>query len=60
MKYIVVCVQGDEPLLYPSMIKKVVDILFKKKVSSSVLAMEIIVKKQFYDKNILKIVNNRH
>ena len=28
---IVVCVQGDEPLLYPSMIKKVVDILFKKK-----------------------------
>lgn len=57
---IVVCVQGDEPLLYPSMIKKVVDILFKKKVNSSVLAMEIISKKQFYDKNIVKIVNNIH
>ena len=42
------------------MIKKVVDILFKKKVSSSVLAMEIISKKQFYDKNIVKIVNNIH
>ncbi len=55
---IVVCVQGDEPLLYPNMIKKVVDIILKKKVNSSVLAMEIIDKKQFYDKNIVKIVNN--
>ena len=57
-KDIVVCVQGDEPLLYPVMIKKVVDILFKKNVNSSVLAMQIISKKQFYDKNIVKIINN--
>ena len=55
---IVVCVQGDEPLLYPNMIKKVVDVIIKKKVNSSVLAMEIINKDQFNDKNIVKIVNN--
>ena len=45
-------------MLYPVMIKKVVDPLFKKNINSTVLAMEIISKKQFYDKNIVKIVNN--
>ena len=57
-KDIVVCVQGDEPLLHPLMIKKVVDVLLRKNINSSVLAMEIINKKQFYDKNIVKIVNS--
>lgn len=56
---LVVCVQGDEPLLTPDMIKKTIDVVFKKKKArGSVLAMDIIHSEQFYDKNIVKIIHN--
>ena len=56
---IVVCVQGDEPLLTPKMIKKTIEAIFlKKNALSSVLAMDIISKKQFNDKNIVKIIHD--
>jgi len=56
---IIVCVQGDEPLLYPKMIKAVVDPLIKnKKISSTVLAMDIIHYSQFINPDIVKIVHD--
>ena len=55
---IVVCVQGDEPMITPKMIQKVIEpIKKKKKVKATVLAMRIINKKQFYNKNIVKIIH---
>jgi len=57
---IVVCVQGDEPMLGPKMIEKVIKPFGKnKKIKATVLAMSIINKKQFNDKNIIKIVHNK-
>ena len=56
---IVVCVQGDEPLLTSHMIQKTIEpILLKKNVLGAALAMDIIHKEQFYDKNTVKIVHN--
>ena len=56
---IVVCVQGDEPLLYPRMIEAVVNPLLKnKKISSTVLAMDIIHESQFTNSDIVKIVHD--
>ncbi len=55
---IVVCVQGDEPMITPKMIQKVIEpIKKKKKLKATVLAMRIINKKQFYNKNIVKIIH---
>ena len=57
---IIVCVQGDEPMLRPDMIKTVLkEIKKNKKARSIVLGMSIINKKQFHDPNIVKIINNR-
>jgi 3-deoxy-manno-octulosonate cytidylyltransferase (CMP-KDO synthetase) len=56
---IIVCVQGDEPLLHPKMIESVVDPLLKnKKILSTVLAMDIIHYSQFINPNIVKIVHD--
>lgn len=56
---IVVCVQGDEPMLAPKMIMKtILSIYQNKKALCSVLAMDIIHEKQFYDKNIVKIIHD--
>lgn len=56
---IVVCVQGDEPLLTSKMIKKTIEpIILKKNALGSVLAMDIIHKKQFQDVNIVKIIHD--
>ncbi len=56
---LVVCVQGDEPMLHPSMIKNVIKPFYKnKKVKGTVLAMDIENKKQFFNKNIVKIVHD--
>lgn len=58
-KDIIVCVQGDEPMVTPNMIKKVIDPIRKnKKIKATVLAMKIIHKKQFYNKDIVKIVHD--
>ena len=55
----VVCIQGDEPMLKPKMIKTVVDKLkINKKVKASILVMDIINKDQYLSPNIVKVVNN--
>ena len=55
----VVCIQGDEPMLIPKMIKTVVDKLkINKKVKASILVMDIIKKDQYLSPNIVKVVNN--
>ena len=46
---IVICVQGDEPMLYPDMIRNSLKPFSKsKKVNCTVLAMDIVNKNQFY------------
>jgi 3-deoxy-manno-octulosonate cytidylyltransferase (CMP-KDO synthetase) len=57
---IVVCVQGDEPMLYPKMISDVLKPFFinKKKVNCTVLAMDIIYKNEFLNPNVVKIVHD--
>ena len=58
---IIVCVQGDEPMLRPDMIKTVVrEIKKNKKAGSIVLGMFINDRKQFYDPNIEKIIHNNN
>lgn len=57
---IIVCVQGDEPMLRPDMIRKVVkEMKRNKKAGSIVLGMIINNKKQFKDPNIVKIIHNQ-
>ena len=56
---LVVCVQGDEPMLHPKMIEAVINPLLKnKKISSTVLAMHIIHYSQFINPNIIKIIHD--
>lgn len=56
---IVVCVQGDEPMLYPDMIDAVSrPLLENKDVNCTVLAMEIIDDAEFRNKDVVKIVHN--
>lgn len=56
---IVVCVQGDEPMLHPDMIAASIDPLLKDhQAPCTVLAMEISDKKQFLNPDTVKIVHN--
>ena len=56
---LVVCVQGDEPMLHPKMIEAVVSPLIRsKKISGTVLAMKIIHSSQFFNPDIVKIVHD--
>ena len=56
---IVICVQGDEPMLYPDMIRNSLKPFSKsKKVNCTVLAMDIVNKDQFLDPNVVKIVHD--
>ncbi len=56
---LVICIQGDEPMLHPNMIKAVVEFLKKnEKAGMTILGMEIINYSQFINPNIVKIVNN--
>ena len=56
---LIVCIQGDEPMLHPNMIKAVVDSLKKnKKAGMTILGMNIISNSQFENPNIVKIVNS--
>lgn len=56
---IIVCVQGDEPMLHHSMIKNVLKpIIDKKEVHCTVLAMDIIDENQFKNPNIVKIIHD--
>ena len=56
---IVVCVQGDEPMLYPDMIDAAVKPLLEDgEVNGTVLAMDIVDEKVFRHKDTVKIVHN--
>ena len=56
---IIVCVQGDEPMLHPRMIEAVVNPFLKnKKIAATVLAMQIIHYSQYINPNIVKIVHD--
>ncbi len=55
---IVVCIQGDEPMMRPDMISEVVKPLIKKSRDCTVLAMDIIDVEQYRDPNIVKIVHD--
>ena len=56
---VIVCVQGDEPMLTSDMIKKTIEPIYqKKRALGSVLAMDIIHKKQFMNKDIVKIIHD--
>ena len=55
---IVICVQGDEPMMHTEMINNVLKPIYKnKKINSTVLAMDIIDESQFKDKNAVKIIH---
>lgn len=56
---VIVCVQGDEPMLSPDMIHAAIAPLEEdSKVSCTVLAMEIIHEEQFRDPDTVKIIHN--
>jgi len=56
---VVVCIQGDEPMLHPTMISAVIKKLFSEKnAGATILGMQIVKETQFKNKNILKIVND--
>ena len=55
---IIVCVQGDEPMMKTEMIENVLKPIYKnKKINSTVLAMDIVEESQFKDVNAVKIVH---
>jgi 3-deoxy-manno-octulosonate cytidylyltransferase (CMP-KDO synthetase) len=56
---IVVCVQGDEPMLHPDMIRAAIEPLQKRAdIPCTVLAMEIAEEEQFLNPDTVKIVHN--
>tara|TARA_B100001094_G_C18177324_1_gene798651 strand:+ start:2086 stop:2856 length:771 start_codon:yes stop_codon:yes gene_type:complete len=56
---IVICVQGDEPMLEPEMIDAVIDPLIKSKaIPCTVLAMHIIDENLWLNKDTVKIIHN--
>jgi 3-deoxy-manno-octulosonate cytidylyltransferase (CMP-KDO synthetase) len=56
---IIVCVQGDEPMLHPEMIEATIKPLLEDaRATSTVLAMEIADEDQFHNPNVVKIVAN--
>lgn len=56
---IVVCVQGDEPMLEPEMIEaSIATILSDFSVNCTVLAMEVLDEEQFNNPNTVKIIHN--
>ena len=57
---IILNVQGDEPMMRPDMINATIQpMLDYQNVNGTILAMEIINEDQYFDPNVLKIVNNK-
>jgi len=55
---IIVCVQGDEPMMQTEMIENTLKPIYKnKKINATVLAMDIIEESQFKDENAVKIIH---
>lgn len=58
---IVVCVQGDEPMLHPGMIEAVIKSMAEDpEIPGTILAMEIVDAEQFENPDIVKIISNEH
>jgi len=55
---IIVCVQGDEPMLHPEMIRAVVDACNQKDVPCSVLGIDIVDDEVFFNKDTVKIIHD--
>ncbi len=56
---LVVCIQGDEPMLHPNMIQSVIKPLLKNtKIRATILTMAIVDYSQFVNPNIVKVINN--
>jgi 3-deoxy-manno-octulosonate cytidylyltransferase (CMP-KDO synthetase) len=56
---IIICVQGDEPMLHPQMIRNSLKpILNSQNVNCTVLAMDIVKENQFLDPNVVKVVHD--
>jgi len=56
----IVCVQGDEPLLHPDMVRAVITPMEEdSSVYCTVLAVEIVDDEQFRNKDIVKIIHDR-
>lgn len=56
---LVVCVQGDEPMMQPDMIDAAIEPLTKdREVNCAVLAMEIVDQEQFLNPDTVKIIHN--
>ena len=53
---VIVCVQGDEPMLRPQMIAAVVNTLKKRSAQASLLAINILTKKDFLNPDTVKVV----
>ena len=57
---IIVCVQGDEPMLTPEMIKCVIEPIKKnKQIPATVLALKINSREMWENKDIVKIIHNQ-
>ncbi len=56
---VVVCVQGDEPMLHPGMVQASIDPLLKDEtVKCTVLAMQILSEKHYLSPDVVKIVHD--
>lgn len=55
---LIIGIQGDEPLLMPDMFKKLYNFHKNYNVASTVLCMQIIHRRQYLDKNIVKVVHD--
>ena len=56
---VVICIQGDEPMLQPQMIKKLLDPFKKKKTKVTVLATDIKNVKDYYNPNRVKFIHDK-
>jgi len=56
---VVVCIQGDEPMLQPYMIRKLLDPFAKKKTKVTVLATNIKSAKDYYNPNRVKFIHDK-
>ncbi len=57
---LIICIQGDEPMLNPDMFKKIYNFHKLHEVKSTVLCMKIVDKKQYEDLNVVKVVSDRN
>ncbi|MCB1144838.1 MAG: NTP transferase domain-containing protein [Leptospiraceae bacterium] len=58
---LVICVQGDEPMLHPDMIKVVIDpLLDSKDIPATVLSIHIIEEEMWKNPDIVKIIHNNN